>query len=578
MSVPGWHTGLWRFKAWPKAIPLLVGFPAGLMVKRKGARVGRIGHISKRLVDNPEFQNFRLDRPATKAHSPLFETSIRLAQRSMGWGMMATQTMWQHAYCDRRAGLKIGSLGLLGLGMNHLLGLQEAQGVVQPMSCDMPASIFGKAKSCIFIFLSGGLAQHESFDMKPLAPDTVRGEFQPIATSTPGIRICEHLPLLAARSDQYALCRSLTHSSNDHSLGHHIMQTGRSGMPSGFDPNHNSRMDEPSMVAIANRLLKPRNNLPSAAILPERLVHTTGRIIPGQHAGKMGAAYDPWCIAASPFHRTSYGAFPQHAFDHQQRGLPDSRQFEAPHLTLDAGLSVGRFQGRVGLLGELNRQRAAWDRAAAGIEFDRLRQSAISLMTHVAVEQAMDVTRADESVQEAYGKNSFGWSLLMARRLVTAGVRLIQVNLGNNESWDTHGNAFPHLKEKLLPPTDRALSALLDDLASTGELEETLIVMAGEFGRTPKISLLAQHYKQPGRDHWGAVQSILVAGAGTRGGTVVGASDSQGGYPADRPVTPEEFAATIYHALGIPAEVTWHDAEDRPHQVYHGVPVSEFFA
>ena len=183
-------------------------------------------------------------------------------------------------------------------------------------------------------------------------------------------------------------------------------------MPSGFDPNHNSRMDEPSMVAIANRLLTPRNNLPSAAILPERLVHTTGRIIPGQHAGKMGAAYDPWCIAASPFHRTSYGAFPQHAFDHQQRGLPDSRQFEAPHLTLDAGLSAGRFQGRVGLLGELNRQRAAWDRAAAGIEFDRLRQSAISLMTHAAVEQAMDVTRADESVQEAYGKNSFGWSVV----------------------------------------------------------------------------------------------------------------------------------------------------------------------
>jgi len=189
------------------------------------------------------------------------------------------------------------------------------------------------------------------------------------------------------------------------------------------------------------------------------------------------------------------------------------------------------------------------------------------------VQRAFDVTRTDDSVQERYGRNSFGWSLMMARRLVEAGVSLVQVNLGNNETWDTHGEAFPHLKDKLLPPTDRALSALLDDLAESGLLESTLIVMAGEFGRTPKITHLPQHYKLPGRDHWGAVQTVLFAGGGVRGGTVVGSSDRIGGYPASDPQTPEQMAATIYHALGIPATAVWHDEQDRPHQIYHGEPI-----
>ncbi|MGN6544300.1 MAG: DUF1501 domain-containing protein, partial [Aureliella sp.] len=183
-------------------------------------------------------------------------------------------------------------------------------------------------------------------------------------------------------------------------------------------------------------------------------------------------------------------------------------------------------------------------------------------------------TKLDDKTLDRYGRNSFGWSLLMARQLVSVGVSLVQVNLGNNESWDTHGNAFPHLKNNLFPPTDRAVSALLDDLHSTGELDETLIVMAGEFGRTPKISHLAQHYKLPGRDHWGAVQSVLFAGGGVRGGNVIGRSDAIGAYPADHPVSPEDFAATIYHALGIPRSAAWHDAADRPHAVYYGEPIA----
>jgi uncharacterized protein (DUF1501 family) len=161
----------------------------------------------------------------------------------------------------------------------------------------------------------------------------------------------------------------------------------------------------------------------------------------------------------------------------------------------------------------------------------------------------------------------------MARRLVEAGVSLVQVNLGNNETWDTHGNAFPHLREKLLPPTDRAVSALLDDLDEAGRLDDTLVVMAGEFGRTPKVSLLAQHYERPGRDHWGAAQTVFFAGGGIRGGTVVGATDRLGAFPAEAPQTPENFAATIYHSLGIPATAAWHDALDRPHHVYDGEPI-----
>jgi uncharacterized protein (DUF1501 family) len=176
-------------------------------------------------------------------------------------------------------------------------------------------------------------------------------------------------------------------------------------------------------------------------------------------------------------------------------------------------------------------------------------------------------------VLDRYGRNAFGWSLLMAARLVEAGVNLVQVNLGNNETWDTHGNAFPHLKEKLLPPTDQSLCALLADLEQRGLLESTLIVMAGEFGRTPRISTLTQFYKGPGRDHWGAVQSVWLAGGGVKGGRVIGSSDKTGGYPANDPQTPENFAATIYSALGLTKTAAWVDTENRPHHLYHADPI-----
>jgi hypothetical protein len=473
----------------------------------------------------------------------------------------------RHPAIARRTLLQAGSIGLLGLGMNHLAGLRAADVVSR-------SETNTKAKSCIYIFLSGGLAQHDSFDPKPEAADNVRGEFKPIATRTPGIQICEHLPLLAERSHLWAIVRSLTHPTNDHTLGHHMMLTGRSTAPVGFSPNGPQRTDFPSIAAIAGAATPMRNNLPPAVVLPERLVHYSGRVIPGQFAGQMGSHRDPWFIEASPFHNTSYGAYPTHKFDHQERGHKDDRVFQAPNLFLPQGIDPPRFSGRTGLLANLQQQREELDRAAQTQTFDGLRQGVISLLTDAQVKHAFDVTNADERTQERYGKNSFGWSLLMARRLVEAGVNLVQVNLGNNESWDTHGEAFPHLKDKLLPPTDRALSALLDDLHESGLLEDTLIVMAGEFGRTPKITHLPQYYKLPGRDHWGAVQTVFFAGGGVKGGQVIGSSDRIGGYPASSPQTPENMAATIYRSLGIPPTAAWHDEADRPHHIYNGEPIA----
>lgn len=472
-----------------------------------------------------------------------------------------------HPAFSRRAAIQAGGIGLLGLGMNHVAALREA------VAAD-GRPVAPTARACIYIFLSGGLAQHDSFDLKPAAPDDIRGDFSPIQTETPGISICEHLPLLAQRSRMWAICRSLTHPSNDHSAGHHIMLTGRSDLPPGFSANKPGPSDWPSLAAIAGSVTAPRNNLPPAAVLPDRIIHNSGRVIPGQFAGQMGPSRDPWFIEASPFHNRSYGAFPEYAFDHQERGDPDERVFQAPSLSLPHGLTEGKLVRRVDLLASLEQQRRELDAHAHVQSFDRYRQGAVSLLVDPQVKGALDVTAADDATQDRYGRNSFGWSLLMARRLVETGVNMVQVNLGNNESWDTHGEAFPHLKDKLFPPTDRALSALLDDLAATGLLDETLIVMAGEFGRTPRISHLPKFYKLPGRDHWGAVQSVFFAGGGVHGGTVIGSSDKTGGYPADSPQRPENMAATIYQALGIPATAAWRDEADRPHHIYHAEPIN----
>jgi hypothetical protein len=466
----------------------------------------------------------------------------------------------------------VGGIGLLGLGMNHVNGLR---GMAAPS--ELPKEALRGHKSVIYIFLSGGLTQHDSFDPKPHAPDNIRGEFSPIATNTPGIQITEHLPMLAACSDKWSILRSLTHPFNEHSIGHHVMMTGRSDTPRGFNSSKPTANDHPSIASVVTGVVPRKNNLPPAAVLPEKLIHKTGRTIPGQFGGQMGPKQDPWFIEASSYKDTQYihGAFPEYGFQRWEGAKKlDNYVFEAPKLTLQEGILEDRFKSRLQLVQSIDEQRKYLDRTANIAQFDQYRQEAVSLLLDGGVHRAVDIHGADSDTQDRYGRNSFGWSLLMARQLVEAGVSMIQVNLGNNEGWDTHEASFRNLREFLLPPTDRAVSALIEDLDDRGMLDDTLIVMAGEFGRTPKIfTFKGAKSGLPGRDHWGAVQTVFFAGGGVKGGNVIGASDKIGAYPKSDPFRPEHLAASIYESLGLPRTIAWHDELDRPHHVYHGEPI-----
>ncbi len=476
-----------------------------------------------------------------------------------------------HPRLSRRTVVQAGSVGLLGLGTNHLNSLHAAS--------DEQVAANAPAKRCIYIFLSGGLSQHESFDLKPEAPDGIRGEFAPIATATPGLDVCEHLPELAKRGRLWSVVRSLTHGTNEHTVGHYYMLTGRTAPSVGFRGDRKPRStDWPSIASIVGDAVPPRNNnLPPAIVLPDRIVHWSGGVIPGNYGGLMGQKHDPFFIEASPYGNPYWkGAYPEFTIPNSTKNPPaepDARVFRAPSLALAPGMTAERSGGRNLLLEELDRQRGALEQSASIVQYDHQRQSAISMLTSPEVRRAFDVTNADDRDQLRYGKNSFGWSLLMALRLAQAGVNLVQVNLGNNETWDNHGDIFWRLKEKLFPPLDRALSAFLDDLQSTGLLDSTLVVMGSEFGRTPKLSTLPAAYEKAGRDHWGAVQSVFFAGGGIQGGRVVGASDKIGGYPIKDPQTPENMAATIYRQLGIPDTASWHDETGRPFHIYHGLPI-----
>lgn len=462
-----------------------------------------------------------------------------------------------HPAYSRRQLLQAGGLGLLGLSLGDVWALRAAASNTRPPE--------RRPKSVIYIFLTGGLAQHESFDMKPEAPDNIRGEFEPIATKHPGVTICEHLPKLAARSDKWALVRSLSHSWNEHIQGTCLMLTGRSELPPGFRSSPQPS-DFPGMSAVAGRMISGRSLLPGSAVLPYQIE------TPGTAAGIMGSQYDPWLLAASPKSQWS-GAAPN-SFDHQRRPVHkvSADFFNSPKLQLADGVSKLRLDAREHLLKLVENQQRHLERYGAVASLDRYRDGALSLLTSKRIRDAFDVEANDPKLLDAYGRNSFGYSLLLAARLVEVGVGMVQVNLGRG-GFDTHGNAFDHLKNLLLPPMDQSVAALLDDLDARGLLQETLIVMASEFGRTPQITRLPQFYELPGRDHWGPVQSVFVAGGGIAGGTVIGASDKIGGYPADDKQTPESLAATIYHALGIDRHAVWRDATDRPFHVYHANPI-----
>jgi Protein of unknown function (DUF1501) len=456
----------------------------------------------------------------------------------------------------RRLALQAGAIGL-GLGIGEVAALRAlGASPAQP-----------RAKSVIFVFLTGGLSHHDSFDMKPESPAEIRGEFQPIATNVPGIQICEHLPLLAKWADRYALIRSMRTNSDGHELACHMLLTGRLDFPTGFSLDKVPSSNEwPSIPASVNYALRDRAGaLPPAVVLPQPSVNEIGKVRPGQYAGRLGDIWDAWHLNVASPCALGNGACPDcfrfegTPYEHESPTI-----FDTPRLMLPDGGEI-RLSGRVNLLDDIQRQQQALEQAAD--KFGRHRLQALSVLTNPSVRQAFDVENADPRALERYGKNKFGLSVLMAKRLIEGGVNLVQVNLGKNSSWDTHRRNFANLKDNLLPPLDRCIAALLDDLAESGRLDETLVVVTGEFGRTPKIN------KDAGRDHWGRVYSLLVAGGGVRGGRVVGASDRLGGDPTADMQTPENLAATIYDALGIPHDDLWSDIDGRPHKLYHAPPV-----
>jgi hypothetical protein len=417
----------------------------------------------------------------------------------------------------RRETLQVGYSGLLGTGLASTLAARGlAKEAARP---ENPR--FAKPKSVIVVFLTGACSHHDTFDLKPDAPAEIRGEFQGIATPIPGYRICEHLPNLAARADKYAVVRSFSHNDNNHLMSTHHVLTGEK-QPGGFFDKVASRDDWPA-YSSGLAYLRPRTDgLPTGVNLPTFL--REGPLTwPGQHAGFLGPVYDPWQIV----------------------GDPSKPEFKVDALTLAQGLDVSRLGRRQNLLSEVNRTQAQLADIGQTRRLSSDQDLAFSMLTSNKVAEAFRLSGESDATRDRYGRDRVGQSLLLARRLIEAGVPIVQANMGGVQNWDSHQAIFTTLKGRLLPPVDKGVSALLDDLSSSGLLDETLVLMIGEFGRTPKIN------KEAGRDHWGHCFFGLFAGAGVQGGQVIGRSDETGAYPATRPWTPNDLGATVYSLLGV---------------------------
>jgi hypothetical protein len=454
----------------------------------------------------------------------------------------------------RREFIQVGFSGLLGLGLSDFVGARAraAAGLGTPR---VPAAS-PRARSVILVFLTGGLSHLDSFDMKPDAPAGIRGEFKPIATSIGGINFCEHLPQLAARADRLAIVRSLSHTFTNHLNATHEVLTGHS-QPGAFFDKVASRDDYPCYASAVDTIRPRADGIPSGVMLPTFLME--GPLVwPGQHAGFLGPKHDPWQVKQDP-NRPGFG------FD---------------GLSLPAGLSVERLDRRKSLLDQLGDplDSIASHRSVSKTPFAEQIERAYSLLLSGKVARAFDLTGEDPRLRDRYGRHMYGQSLLLARRLVGAGVPVVQVNMGRVQTWDTHSGNFTSLKGRLLPPTDQGVSALIDDLQSRGMLDETLVVVTGEFGRTPRIGAsTGNNNTRDGRDHWSSVFSAAFAGGGVRGGQVVGQSDKMGAYPASRPYTTADLAATIYGALGIDPATEVRDRLNRPIQLCTGEAIAPLF-
>ncbi len=407
----------------------------------------------------------------------------------------------------------------------------------------------GRGNSVILVNLTGGMSHLDSLDPKPDAPAEVRGEFGTIATSVAGLRVCEHLPLIAARIRQFALVRSLSHRENGHLPGTHRLLTGAT-MPgqrvTDLD-NVLSRRDWPCYAAALNQLRPRHDGVPNGVTLPHALIE--GSLTwPGQHAGFLGPTNDPMLVTQDP----------------------NAPAFRMDAFTPAPGLDPARVDGRRSLLEQIE------SGGAGDPTFRDHQRRAFEMLTSDRVAGAFRLDREPDRVRDRYGRTMFGQSLLLARRLVQAGVPVVQANMGIVQNWDTHVDNWGRLKNRLLPWLDRALTALVDDLDGSGLLERTFVACLGEFGRTPKVSTLPGE-KIPGRDHWASVYSGLFAGAGVVGGRVIGKSDGRGAFPTSSPYTPFDVGATIYQALGVAPDSEIRDATNRPNRVSAGEPMDLLF-
>lgn len=431
-------------------------------------------------------------------------------------------------YCDgirRRDLLRVGTAGLFGMAVN-LPQILAAR--AQAAETGRP----GRDVSVVFLFLQGGLSTIDSWDMKPAAPAEFRGPFQPIETVVPAIQLCEHLPRLAGQADKFSLVRSFGLRSSDHGPADHYMLTGwlpGGGFNGGLKPNN----QRPAHGAIISKQLGPRGSVPPYVCLPK--MHNSGG------ASYLGSTAAPFVVEADP----------------------SAPGFAVPDLVPPLELDSSRLDSRRELLAQVNRFERSGEAAANrdARSMSTFQRKAFELMTSAATKQAFDIGQEPVRLRDEYGRHSLGQSCLMARRLIEAGVRCVLIDHTN---WDTHYDNFNVLKNELLPQLDAALPTFLRDLHDRGLLDTTLVVVTGEFGRTPRIN------KDAGRDHWGLSTAIALAGGGIQGGRVIGASNERAEKPATTPYGPEDLAATIYHQLGINPRTEFHTSEGRPMPIVSG--------
>jgi hypothetical protein len=445
---------------------------------------------------------------------------------------------------NRRHLLRAGSVGCLGLNLANLLQAEAAAAQAPRRAA--------RLQSCILLFYYGGPSHLDTWDLKPQAPSEVRGEFNTIATLVPGIRICEHLPHCARVMDRLAIVRSLRHPMRNHNSAAVEALCGRTPLKGDLELLADDGNSFPCYGASLSHLTPASRDVPIHVALPHVMYNVV--VLPGQTAGFLGAAANPFQVTRDP-------------------NGPD---FRVDELQLPADLPLARLDDRRSLLSLVEAQGVRAERRARQRPMTVYQETAFRLLHSEPARRAFDLSRESPGLRERYGRTTLGQSLLLARRLVEAGVRFVNVNdkvhNGQLANWDSHENNFGRLKNDLLPPADRAFSALIEDLDARGLLETTLVVALAEFGRTPRIN------KAAGRDHWPDCYSMVLAGGGVRGGTVYGASDRIGAYPALDPVTPGDLAATLFSKFGVNLATEIHDLTGRPYRLAEGEPLHRLFA